>query len=81
VTGRLVILTIKGINKAIAAGEIGIAIMEKEYRGQGYGTEVLKLALQYAFNDLILDLLGLTVFPSNLKAIHTYQKVGFRKKS
>ena len=54
--------------------------MEKEYRGQGYGTEALKLALDYAFNELGLALLGLTVFPSNERAIRAYEKVGFKRK-
>jgi len=31
----------KGITEARPAAEVGIAIMEKEYRGQGYGTEAL----------------------------------------
>ena len=53
--------------------------MDKEYRGQGYGTEALKTAVSYAHNELGLNLLGLTVFPSNTKAIRAYEKVGFHK--
>jgi len=54
--------------------------MEKGYRNRGYGTEALKLTAQYAFNELGLALLGLTVFPSNQRAIRAYEKVGFRKR-
>jgi len=71
--------SIKGINETEARAEVGIAIMEKEYRGQGYGTEVLRHVVDYAFNDLGLTLLGLTVFPFNQRAIRAYEKVGFRK--
>jgi len=73
-------VSIKGINEAKSSAELGIGIMEKEYRGQGYGTEALKLALDYAFNELGLALLGLTVFPSNERAIRAYEKVGFKRK-
>ena len=71
--------SIKGISETEARAEVGIAIMEREYRGQGYGTEALRHVVDYAFNELGLTLLGLTVFPSNQRAIRAYKKVGFRK--
>ncbi len=71
--------SIKGISETEARAEVGIAIMEREYRGQGYGTEALRYVVDYAFNELGLTLLGLTVFPSNQRAIRAYEKVGFRK--
>ena len=73
-------ISIKGINVEASCAEIGIAIMDKEYRGQGYGTEALRKAVNYAYSELGLTLLGLTVFPANQKAIRTYEKVGFKKK-
>ena len=73
-------VSIKGINEAKASAELGIGIMEKEYRSQGYGTEALELVVNYAFNNLGLALLGLTVFPTNQRAIRAYEKVGFRKR-
>ena len=73
-------ISIKGINAVASCAEIGIAIMDKEYRGQGYGTEALRMAVDYAYNELGLTLLGLTVFPANKKAIRAYEKVGFHKK-
>ena len=73
-------ISIKGINVVASCAEIGIAIMDKEYRGQGYGTEALRKAVDYAYNEFRLTLLGLTVFPSNQKAIRAYEKVGFHKK-
>jgi RimJ/RimL family protein N-acetyltransferase len=72
-------VSIKGICKKEARAEVGIAIMEREYRGQGFGTEALRQAIDYAFNKLGLKLLGLTVFPSNQRAIRAYEKTGFRK--
>ena len=55
--------------------------MDKEYREKGSGTEALKRAVDYAFNELGLTMLGLTVFPSNQRAIQAYKRVGFRKTS
>jgi RimJ/RimL family protein N-acetyltransferase len=72
-------VSIKGINKEEGYAEVGIAIIDKEYRGKRYGTEALKQAVDYAFNELGLTLLGLTVFPSNQRAIQAYERVGFRK--
>jgi len=71
--------SIKGISETENRAEVGIAIMEREYRGQGYGTEALRHVVDYAFNKLDLILIGLTVFPSNQRAIRAYEKVGFQK--
>ncbi len=70
-------VSIKGINRKEGRAEVGIAIIDKEYRGKGYGTEALKQAVDYAFNKLDLTSLGLTVFPSNKRAIQAYERVGF----
>jgi len=73
-------ISIKGIDVVASCAEIGIAIMDQEYRGQGYGAEALRKAVDYAYNELGLTFLGLTVFTSNQKAIRAYEKVGFHKK-
>ena len=72
-------ISIKGINRVEGRAEVGIAIMDKKYRGKGYGIEALKQAVDYASNELGLTLLGLTVFPSNQIAIQAYKKVGFQE--
>jgi RimJ/RimL family protein N-acetyltransferase len=70
---------LKGVNYEKAAAELGIAIMDSRYRSGGYGSEALTLAIDYAFNTLHVSLVGLTVFPSNIRAIRAYKKVGFEK--
>ena len=70
-------VTLKGINVANLSAELGIAIVDSKFRSEGYGTDALGLAVEYAFNDMKLLLIGLTVFPSNTRAIKTYTKVGF----
>ncbi|MDQ0159609.1 GNAT family N-acetyltransferase [Alkalibacillus salilacus] len=56
-----------------------IDIGEKEYWGQGYGTEALNLLLNYAFQELNLHRVSLKVFSFNEKAIKLYQKLGFKE--
>ncbi|SMF89799.1 Protein N-acetyltransferase, RimJ/RimL family [Paenibacillus uliginis N3/975] len=55
-----------------------IDIGEKDYWGKGYGTEALRLLLDYAFLELNLHRVSLRVFSFNQKAIHLYEKIGFK---
>ncbi|MGH2353036.1 MAG: GNAT family N-acetyltransferase [Chloroflexota bacterium] len=59
------------------AAEISIWIGQG-YRGAGYGTEALRVALRYAFGDLKLHKIYLRVLEYNTRAIRTYEKCGFR---
>ena len=58
---------------------LGIAIGDKDYWGKGYGQEAIRLLLNYGFNLLNLNNIMLGVFAFNERAIHCYQKVGFRE--
>lgn len=55
-----------------------IDIGEKEFWGQGYGKEALKLLLDYAFLEMNLHRVSLRVFSFNEKAIGLYEKLGFK---
>jgi len=57
--------------------EVGIFIGEKQYWNQGYGTQVMKLMLQYGFNGLNLHRISLQVFDFNKRGIRSYEKAGF----
>ncbi|MCC7209609.1 MAG: GNAT family N-acetyltransferase [Anaerolineae bacterium] len=57
---------------------LGISIGEPAYRGKGYGTDAMELALNYAFYELNLYRVSLSVFSYNPRAIHVYEKVGFK---
>lgn len=59
--------------------ELGIFIGEKQYRGKGYGTEITRLIIEFAFHRLNLHKVWLTVDADNLAGIRCYEKVGFRK--
>jgi RimJ/RimL family protein N-acetyltransferase len=59
--------------------EFHIFIGEKNLRGQGIGSEVMTLALEYARDTLHLRRLYLLVLAENSAAIRIYEKVGFEK--
>ncbi|MCL2109076.1 MAG: GNAT family N-acetyltransferase [Oscillospiraceae bacterium] len=58
---------------------VGIYIGDAENRGKGYGTEAMKLLINYAFNVLNLRNIMLNVFEFNENAYNSYLKVGFKE--
>ena len=67
------------IRNADRAAEIGIFIGEKTFWGQGYGTESMRLMLQYGFKELNLNRIYLRVYETNLRGISSYEKAGFKQ--
>jgi RimJ/RimL family protein N-acetyltransferase len=57
---------------------VGIGIGERDFWGKGYGTDALQVALRYAFTELNLHRVTLSVFEYNERAIRSYQKCGFQ---
>ncbi len=57
---------------------VGIGIGETEYWSKGYGTDTMNVLLRYAFTEINLKRVTLTVFEYNPRAIRSYEKVGFR---
>lgn len=57
---------------------VGIGIHNREDWGKGYGTEAMKLMLWFAFTEVNLRRVTLTVFEYNPRAIRSYEKAGFR---
>ena len=57
---------------------VGLGIGEREFWGKGYGTDVMKVILRYAFTEVNLNRVTLNVFEYNLRAIRSYEKAGFR---
>lgn len=58
--------------------ELGLLIGEKECWGQGYGTEVTRLILDYGFTALDLHNITLTVHSYNERGLRAYTRAGFR---
>lgn len=68
-----------GIDLKNRNGECIIDIGEKPYWGLGYGTEALKLLLDYAFLEMNMHRVALRVFAFNERAIRLYEKLGFKQ--
>lgn len=58
---------------------VSIAIGEAKHWGKGYGYEVMQLVLRFAFDELNLHRIQLTVFSYNERAIALYEKLGFQR--
>ena len=56
---------------------IAIGLGERDYWGKGYGKDAMCILLRYAFDNLNLHHLSLSVFEYNQRAIRSYKKVGF----
>lgn len=56
---------------------VGIGIGDRADWGRGYGTDAMRLILRYAFTELNLCRVSLSVFEYNPRAIRSYEKCGF----
>lgn len=59
------------------SANLGIAIHAEKNWNKGYGTDATKVLLKFGFDYLNLNRIGLSVYPSNTRAIRVYEKVGF----
>ena len=57
---------------------VGLSIGDRASWDKGYGTETVNLLLRFAFTEINLRRVTLSVFEYNPRAIHVYEKVGFR---
>jgi RimJ/RimL family protein N-acetyltransferase len=56
---------------------VGLGIGERDFWGQGYGTDAMRVILRYGFLELNLRRVTLNVFEYNERAIRSYEKAGF----
>lgn len=59
--------------------EFGRFLIDKKFRGKGFGKKAIFIILDYAFNHLNLHSIYLDTFKSNIKIIDFYEKVGFKQ--
>lgn len=69
---------LENINSVQRAAELGIFIGDSEFRGSGYGTEAIKLLLEYGFKYLNLHSIRLSLVAVNERAHKCYLKCGFK---
>ncbi len=78
VEGQLVgQVSVHSIKAPALIGKLGI-VVGPEFQDQGYGTEILELALRIAFTEYACRKVELLVFSYSDRGIHTYEKVGFQ---
>ncbi len=65
------------LNQVARSIELGIAIHAEKNWGKGYGTDTMKVLLEFGFNYLNLNSVRLRVNDFNVRGIKTYKKVGF----
>ncbi len=65
--------------KQPAECEFAIFILDKDFWGKGFGLEISRLVLKYAFEDLAMEKVVLSTSEFHQGAIRLYEKIGFRK--
>ncbi|MBL7198581.1 MAG: GNAT family N-acetyltransferase [Anaerolineae bacterium] len=65
------------INWVHRHAELGIVLGEKQFWGQGYGSDAIRTLLKFAFQELNLHRVSLRVYEDNVRGIRAYQKCGF----
>lgn len=74
-TGHLIIRYLQGNRKLL---RLGWVIVDPEKRGRGYGKQMVRLALEYAFTILKADTVTIGVYENNEPACRCYLSCGFR---
>lgn len=72
-------VSIEKISHKDRRGTLGIFIGDSNSRNRGFGTEAIKLILDYGFNYLNLNNIDLNVLDVNSRAIACYTKCGFKE--
>ena len=69
---------LKNINEEKRECEFGFHMQNDSVKGLGYGTQIARLALEYAFENLEVDAVCAYTVPKNTRSQHVLEKVGFR---
>ncbi len=79
--GRVVGFFCFSVNLNTNEGMFKFIVIDDSVRNMGYGCEMLKLAVKYAFEIAKADAVQLNVFSENPGAKKCYQKVGFKERT
>lgn len=74
VVGHFIMRYINGDKNVIRFGWV---VVDSTVRGKGYGTQMLRLGIKYAFEILGAEKVTIGVFENNTPAHTCYKKVGF----
>ena len=73
------LLELDGVEWAHRTTFVSIGIGAAEHRGRGYGFDAMTVGLRFAFHELNLHRVCLTVFSYNTAAIALYERLGFQR--
>lgn len=79
--GRVVGFFCFSVNLKANEGMLKFVVIDDSLRNKGYGCEMIKLAVKYAFEIAKADVVQLNVFPENPGAKKCYEKVGFKERT
>ena len=71
-------VSIRHMNRVDRSCELGIMIGDNSKRSQGFGTEAMRLLLDFAFNYLNMHSVYLDYLSCNERARRCYEKAGFK---
>ena len=71
-------VSLEDINWINRTATLGIFIGDKEFRSKGYGTEAIRLILEYGFKYMNLYNIKLDLMEFNERALKCYEKCGFK---
>ncbi len=69
---------LKNIDEERRECEFGFHMQNDSVKGLGYGTQIARLALEYAFENLNVDAVHAYTILKNTRSQHVLEKVGFR---
>ena len=72
-------LIMRYVDQAKKTLRLGFVIVDDTKRGKGYGKELIRLSLRYAFECFGAETVNLGVFENNPAAYHCYKAAGFRE--
>ena len=73
------VISLINVSDANGSADLSIIVGDPDDRDRGYGADAISTILRYAFEDLNLNRVGLSVFEFNEPAVTTYEKLGFKK--
>lgn len=65
------------IDERKRSASLGLSIWRAEDRDRGYGGDAVRTLIRWAFSQLNLHRIELSVAPHNERAIHVYERAGF----
>jgi RimJ/RimL family protein N-acetyltransferase len=68
---------LRDISLIDGSGQLAIFV-DHEHLGSGYGADAERALLNFAFTNLGLQRVWLVAYAANRRAIHSYEKLGFR---